>query len=165
MNLDDTTIDTIAAFRKYVEDSVANDDRYGAATRCDADDGTVLATRFDAGSSCWFEVVIHVPTAQVRVGFLTTDSQVDEELAEAIRESVGSLAAFVGEGFQEAGLEWESPIVNHETGDGLGFSYTTPIDLDELLELDRDEIRDKVVRMLEGYLVAFGPAVFLDEED
>ena len=115
MILDDITIDTIAAFRQYVDDSVANDDRYGAATRCDGDDGKVLATRFDAGPSCWFEVVIHLPTSQVRVGFLTSDAEVDEELAESIRESAGSLSAYVGEGFKEAGLAWASPIVNHES--------------------------------------------------
>jgi hypothetical protein len=99
MTLDELAINTIEAFRQYVEDSVASDDRYGAVTRCDADDGKILATRFDAGPSCWLEVVIHVATPQIRVGFLTTDANVDEELAEAIKESADSLSAFVEDGF------------------------------------------------------------------
>jgi hypothetical protein len=34
-----------------------------------------------------------------------------------------------------------------------------------LIELDSDELRDKALRMLEGYLIAFGPALGAEEAD
>ncbi len=159
MPLDELSRETIEAFRSYVEDSVAIDDRYEPAERHDREDESMLATRFAAGPACWFEVVVRPLIPQIRVGFLTNDRQESEEIVQAVRDSDQSIEAFVGLAFGEAGLDWKEPPVEHyDEGDGY-FHFATPLDLDELRDVDLDEIRAKTLRMLDGYLIAFGPAI------
>ena len=76
----------IEAFRTYIEDSVANDDRYGVSNRLDRDDASTLATRFEATPTCWFEVALRPLIPQIRVAFLTNDRWLSEELEQAIQD-------------------------------------------------------------------------------
>ncbi len=165
MPLDDTSREKIEAFRDYIEDSVANDDRYGVAKRRDLEDESALVTRFEAGPSCWFEVVVRPLVPQVRVGFVTDDRLKSEEVEQAIQDSGDSMAEFVGIGLAEAGLNWDQPPVEHFREGGEYYCFATPLDLDELADLDLDEIRNKTLRMLDGYLIAFGPGIMVPDED
>lgn len=165
MSLSQEDRDRIESFRVFVEDSVATDDRYGAKSRDDREDGSTLSTRFNAGTACWFEVSIRPLIPQVRVAFLTENRWTNEECEEAVEESGDSMEEFVGMGFSDAGLDWAEPPVEHYREGGKFFTFATPLALDELSDLDRDVTRDKTLRMLEGYLIAFGPAISVDEEE
>jgi hypothetical protein len=165
MPLDDKDQNSVDAFRTYIEDSVASDDRYGPAQRHDRKDGSTLATRFEVGSSCWLEVALRPLIPQIRVGFVTNDRVKIEEVEQAIQESGDTMEKFVGLGFAEAGLDWKEPPVEHYSEDGEHFYFATPLEVDELVDLDLDEARNKTLRMLEGYLIALGPAMFVGEEE
>ncbi|UCC29077.1 MAG: hypothetical protein JSU86_12835 [Phycisphaerales bacterium] len=164
MPLDELSREKIEDFRTYIEDSVATDDRYGPAQRHDQEDESTLAMRFEAGPSCWFEVVVRPMIPQIRVGFVTDDPMISEEIEQAIQESGGSMEQFVGLGFGEAGLDWGDPPVEHFDEGGEHFYFATALELDEVPDVDLTEIRNKTLRMLEGYLIAFGPAIVVEEE-
>ncbi|UCE60030.1 MAG: hypothetical protein JSU63_21630 [Phycisphaerales bacterium] len=168
MPLSEDDIGIIEAFRNFVEGAVDADDRYGLVGRHDAEDASTRATRFEAGPECWLEVAIHIADPRVMVGFLTNDESLGEEAERIIKDSGSTVQAHVGEGFREAGLAWPEPPVELIREPGEYFYFGTPLDLDEIPDLEWNDIRDKVVRMLEGYLIAFGPAieiVAVDDED
>ena len=165
MPLDEQSRSIVGAYREYIEDYVGTDDRYGPATRHDAQDESALITRFEAAPSCWFEVALRTSKPQIRVGFVTANQSVDEEIQQAIQESGDTIEAFVGSAFQEAGLEWAAPPVERSRNEAGGCAYSTPLDVDELMDLESEELRDKTLRMLEGYLLAFGPAVVVEDEE
>ena len=152
--------DRIESFRIYVEDSIATDDRYGPAVREDTD--TVLATRFYEGTSCWFEIALLPAEKQVRVGFFTTDPAINTDCEQVIVESGETSVRFVGQAFEEAGLDLPSPAVEHGKERDASY-YATPLKFDDMIDLDSDGLRDKALRMLEGYLIAFGPALGAEE--
>jgi hypothetical protein len=154
----------IEGFRTFVEESAARDDRYGPASRVDREDGSTLATRFQGSKSSWFEVAIRPLIPQVRVGFLTNDRWKSEECEQTIEDSGDTMNEFVGSAFEDAGLEWPEPPVEHYREGGEFFYFATPLKLDELADLDLQEVRDKTLRMLEGYLIAFGPAIAVEDE-
>jgi len=164
MQLTDDQRERVSGFRAYVEDYVAKDDRYGDATRHDREDESTLATRFEAAPSCWFELALRPFVPQVRVAFLTDDRWRSEEVEQAIQDSGDTMEEFVELGFEDAGLEWEEPTVEHYRDGGKYFYFATPLTLDDLEDLDQDEVRDKTLRMLEGYLLAFGAALQVDDE-
>ncbi len=155
----------IEAFREHVEGAVSADDRYGESKRLDREDGSTLATRFEMGEDCWLEVVVRPLVPQVRVGFLTTDRWKSEEIEQAIQDSGDTMEEFVEMGFSEAGLDWDEPPVEHYRDAGEFFCFITPLEIEELFDLAEGEVQGKVVRMLEGYLVAFGPAMVSSEEE
>jgi len=165
MALDERNRETVEAFREYIEDAVAGDERYGDAERDDREDDSTLASRFRAGGSCSLEVAVRPLVPQIRVGLLTDDRWKSEEIEQGIQDSGDTMEEFVGLGFAEAGLDWNEPPVEHYREGGKYFYFATPMEVDELPDLDRDELRNKVLRMLEGYLVAFGPFVIIDEEE
>jgi hypothetical protein len=152
----------IEAFREYVTDTVATDDRYGPGVR--SDNAQRQAIRFHEGGLCWFEVALFPAARNVRVGFFTTDPAVSTECEEVIAESGETAGGFVGLAFEEAGLDWPDPPVDHGR-DGEASYYATPLPFEDMIDLDSDELRDKVIRMLEGYLIAFGPALGAEEPD
>ena len=164
MPLTDEQRDQIAAFRTYIADTVGTDDRYGEATRCDREDESTLGMRFDVGASCWFEVSIRPSIPQIRVGFLTDDRWRSEEVEQAIQDSGDTMEEFVEIGFDEAGLNWEEPPVEHYRDSGKYFYFATPLPLEDLDDLEQEAVRNKVIRMLEGYLIAFGPALEAEED-
>jgi len=154
----------VEAFRTYIEDAVEADERYGPKQRHDREDGSTLATRFSAGPNCWFEVSVRPLIPQLRVGFLTDDRWKSEELEQHIQDSGDTMQEFVGLGFEEAGLPWPEPPVEHYREGGTYFYFATPLQLDEVADLESDRIRDKTLRMLEGYMIAFGPAIDVEED-
>lgn len=164
MPLDEVSIEAIESFRRYIEDSVAPDDRYGPSQRLDQDDDSTLAVRFEAGSSCWFEVAVCTSAPRVLVGFLAADPVMSEEIERELRDSGESLTRIVGAAFGEAGLDWPEPPVERVGAEGDPLHLVTAFDLDELPDVDRPEVLGKTLRMLEGYLLAFGPAT-IDEDD
>ncbi len=157
--------DRIESFRTFIADSVAADDRYGPASPNDREDASTLATRFNAGPSCWFEVAVRPFIPQVRVGFLTDDRWKSEELEQAIQDSGDTMQEFVGIAMEDAGLSWPEPPVEHYREGGQFFYFATPLAIEELRDLDSDEARNKTLRMLEGYLIAFGPAIAIEDEE
>ena len=68
-------------------------------------------------------------------------------------------------GFVEAGLDWKLPTVEHNSEPGQDCRFATPLEVEEPADLDTDEVRDKTLRMLEGYLIAFGPAIIVEDEE
>ena len=58
MPLTEQDRERIEAFRTFIADTVATDIRYGLSERHDRDDESTLATRFNPGPSCWFEVAV-----------------------------------------------------------------------------------------------------------
>ena len=162
MALSEQDANRIEAFREYIEDMVSGDDRYGSPVRQDTD--AALATRFFEGTSCWFEVAVLPSTRQIRVGFFTTDSTINTDCEQVITDSGDTVVRFVGQAFVEAGLDWPAPSVEHGK-DGAASFYATSLQFDDMIDLDADDLRDKVIRMLEGYLIAFGPALGAEEED
>ncbi len=154
----------IEAFRSYVEDSVGMDERYGESGRCDLEDGTTLATRFEAAPGCWFEFALRPGIPQIRVGFVTNDRWKSEEIEQSIQDSGDTMGEFVGIGMEEAGLDWEEPPVEHYREAAEFFYFATPLPIEDFMDLEKEETRNKVLRMLEGYLIAFGPALEGEEE-
>ncbi|MCH8150123.1 MAG: hypothetical protein IH987_19440 [Planctomycetes bacterium] len=153
----------IESFRVYVEDAVQADDRYGSVTRHDREDGSALTLRFEAGPTCWLEVAVRPIVPEVRVSFLTNDPLKSEEVEQAIQDTGDSMAEVVAGGFGAAGLDWDKPPVEQYCEAGESFYFATPLELDELADLEWPKTRDKVVRMLEGYLVAFGSAIVMED--
>jgi hypothetical protein len=164
MALDETSRETIDAFREYIEGAVAGDERYGDLVRADREDESTLASRFRVGA-CWLELAVRPFVPQVRVGVLTDDRWKSEEIEQGIQDSGDTMEEFVELGFSEAGLDWSEPIVEHYREGGKYFYFATPLDIEEIPDLAWEEPRNKVLRMLEGYLVAFGPFLEGDEED
>jgi len=164
MSLTEDDRAVIESFRTYIEDSIATDERYGQSNRTDREDESTLATRFEAAPGCWFEFAIRPTIPQIRVGFLTNDRWKSEEIEQAIQDSGDTMGEFVGIGMEEAGLDWEEPPVEHYREAGEFFFFATPVPLEELADLEKDETRNKVLRMLEGYLIAFGPALDCRED-
>ena len=163
MPLSESDRDCIESFRTYIQETVATDDRYGQAERNDAKDQATLATRFMEGPSCWFEAAVRPAAKEIRVGFFTMDAAINDECLAVIAESGVSPEQFVGEAFGEIGLDWSEPPVEQGKDSGT-FFFATPVTLDELADLETDEVRDRTLRMLEGYLLAFGPVLGAGEE-
>ena len=162
MALSSADRDRVESFRIYVEDTIATDDRYGPAVREDTE--SVLATRFYEGTSCWFEIALLPAARQVRVGFFTTDPAINTDCEQVIVESGETSVRFVGQALEEAGLDWASPAVEHGKEREASY-YATPVKFDDMIDLDSDELRDKALRVLEGYLIAFGPALGAEEAE
>ena len=165
MPLSEDDREFIEAFQNFIEGTVEADDRYGAVSRCDDAGGTILASRFEAGPTCWLEVAVHASAPQVRIGFLTSDESIGQEALQVLEESGATLQEHVAQSFSDAGLDWADPPVEQVHEAGEYFYFATPLDIDELPDLEWADFRAKVVRMLEGYLIAFGPAIEVDEEE
>jgi hypothetical protein len=167
MPLTEDQADAVESLRTHVEEMVRGDDRYGDATRLDREDQSTLATRFEVGSACWLELAIRPFVPQIRVGFLTNDRWKSEEIEQAILDSGDSMAENVELGFSDAGLDWDEPPVEHYRDPEGFFYFATPLAVDEVFDFETADVQGKVLRMLEGYFLAFGaltgPAE--DEED
>lgn len=155
--------EVVEAFRGFVEDSVSADDRYGTPSRHDRPDGGTFASRFHAGGACWFELAIRPSRNEVRVGFVTDDPVTNDGMLELIADAGQTMSEFVGAGVCEAGVDWPDPPVNHSEDQGF-FYFTTSLTFEDIRDLDSDDFRDKSLRMLEGYLISFGPALLAEND-
>lgn len=163
MGADEAHRAQVDAFCSYIEDMVAIDDRYGPPNRAEGDGGSERTSRFEVGRACWLEVAVLPAVPGLRVGFLTRSEETTRELEQMIRDSGQTAEAFVNAAFREAGLD--SPESVAQTADEGTIRYATLLQLDELADLERQEIRDKALRVLEGYLIAFGPTLVVEDEE
>jgi hypothetical protein len=153
----------IEAFRTYIEDYVSTDDRYGPATRHDREQKVWFATRFEVAPTCWFEVAVVADAPAIRVAFVTSDQERRAVIDAAVADFGSNLQSYVASAIAEAGYDWPDAPAEETTQDGL-FCYATHVKLDELRDLDNDDIRDNTLRILEGFMLAFAPALGVEEE-
>jgi len=156
--LTQTQLDHVSTFRDRLEADYHADERFSAATRHDRSDGSLLATRFTTAENprVWLEVAVRPQIPQVRVGILTDDRWKSEDFEEKIEESGDTMREFVEMGFEEAGLEWLEPPVEHFREEMKYFYFSTALDLKETAELTQAATAKKVRQMLDGYFHAFG---------
>ena len=149
--------DQISSFRAGIEDGLKGDSRFTGCSRYDRPDGSTLATRWESAANphVWFEIAVRPLIPQVRVGILTDDRWKSEDLETKIEESGDTMSEFVELGFDEAGLEWKDPIVEHFREEMKYFYFATALNLSKLEELAGQA--GKVRQMLDGYFHAFGP--------
>ncbi|MBK8914178.1 MAG: hypothetical protein IPM64_06175 [Phycisphaerales bacterium] len=155
MPLDAAARASINRFRDRFEQALRGDDRFGPPERVDRDDESTLQTRFAVGERLWLELALRPFLPQVRVGIMTDDRWRSEDLEDAIESSGDEMDEFVEMGFEEAGLTWKEPPVEHYRDQGKFFYFATPLDLSKLTELDSEAVFDRTRRMFEGYFEAF----------
>lgn len=148
----------VESFRAAVEEMLRGDPRFSGAHRHDRPDGSTLATRWQSAENphVWFEIAVRPMIPQVRVGILTDDRWKSEDFEEKIEESGDTMSEFVEMGFDEAGLNWPDPIIEHYREDTRYFYFATAFEPASLDELSSEDIRAKALKMLNGYHHAFG---------
>lgn len=149
----------ITAFREEFERATAGDARFSGFERKDRDDDSWLATHFEVAPRIWLELLVRPFVPAVRAGIVTDDRWRNEELEEKIEESGDTMEEFVEMGFEEAGLEWLEPQVQHRREHGTHFVFATALELKSLAQLDEPAVRDRVRRMFDGYYAAFRVAI------
>ncbi len=142
-------------FRDAFEARFAGDARFRRVLRQDREDRSTLLSHFEVADQLWMELMIRPFVPQLRAGVVTTDRWRNEDLEERIEESGDTMEEFVEMGFEEAGLEWIEPPVQHRREDGTRFCFATALDLSSPAELETPAVFDKIVRMFEGYYHAF----------
>jgi len=159
MTLTASQKDVVENFRGSIEDDLSSDSRFSGLARHDRPDGSTLATRWQSAANehVWFEIAVRPLIPQIRVGILTDDRWKSEDLEEKIEESGDTMREFVEMGFEEAGLEWLEPPVEHYREEMKFFYFSTAFELKRLDELDDPAVRTKTRQMFDGYHHAFGP--------
>jgi hypothetical protein len=147
--------DQVADFRQWMERDLNQAGRFGAPQREDRDDHSTLTTRWKASETLWVEVTVRPLIPQVRVGLVTDNRWISEEMEQAIEDSGDSMCEFVGLGFCDAGLNWDEPGVEHYREKLKWMCFVTPLELAGLDELASPETRGKVRKMVDGYCSAF----------
>ncbi|MCG3127156.1 MAG: hypothetical protein CHACPFDD_02014 [Phycisphaerae bacterium] len=145
----------IAAFREALERRYGGDGRVQGVSRQDRGDESTLASRFAVGEKLWLEVALRPFVPQIRVGIMTDDRWLSEDLEQVIEDSGDEMSEFVEAGFEEAGLTWRAPQVEHYRDQGKYFYFATPLEIASLAELSDAAVSEKVGRMVEGYYEAF----------
>lgn len=145
--------------RNWIEGKLASDERFDDGERVDRRDGSTLATRWRtaANPNVFVELAIRPFIPQVRVAIATDNRWKSEDFEEKIQESGDTMSEFVEMGFEDAGLEWEEPIVEHYREEAKYFYFATPIETVSIDEFADEGLRIKLLRMIEGYHHAFGP--------
>jgi len=156
--LTQTQLDCVSAFRNRFEADLRGDARFAGVTRLDRPDGSLLATRFVTAENprVWLEVAVRPQIPQVRIGILTDDRWKSEDFEEKIEESGDTMREFVEMGFEEAGLEWLEPPVEHFREEMKFFYFATALDLSNTEQLTEPAVMKKCRQMLDGYYHAFG---------
>jgi hypothetical protein len=149
----------IEDFRTWIEKAVGELAMLGEFDRQDRDDRSTLATRWAWERDIWFEVALRPFLPQIRVGLLTTDRWKSEDFEQMIEDSGDTMQEFVELGFDTVGLDWRDPPVEHYRHEARYYYFATPLDLQSLDQLARDDIRAKVCKMVQGYHCAFSGTV------
>ncbi|MFO0974395.1 MAG: hypothetical protein U1A27_13285 [Phycisphaerae bacterium] len=157
MPLTQSDRDVVTEFRAWFDAALRGDGRFGSAQREDRADDSTLASRWAAAVNprVQFEVAVRPFLPQLRVGILTDDRWKSEDLEEKIQESGDTMSEFVGLAFEELGLAWAEPPVEHYRDQGKYFYFATPLELRSLAELADDKVRIRARQMLDGYFAAF----------
>lgn len=159
MPLNDKDRKTITDFRSAFERGRAGDERYGPVSRDDRPDESVLSSRFSVMDQLWLDLTVRPFIPQIRVGIVTDDRWKNEELEERIEETGDTMPEFLELGFDEAGLDWREPPVEHFRDQGKYFCFATPLEIASIADLAKPELIERVQRMFEGYYQAFGAAI------
>jgi hypothetical protein len=149
----------IREFREGFERRYAGDPRFRSVVREDRPDGSTLSTRFEVAPALWLEMALRPGIPQLRAGILTDDRWKNEDLETAIEETGDTMSEFVELGFDEAGLEWPHPPVEHYRDQGKYFCFSTAFELGSLAELRNPATVSKLRGMFEGYYAAFRAAI------
>lgn len=142
-------------FRAAVETELAADPRFAPPAREDRPDGSTRCSRFHLGGRLWLEVAVRPQIPQIRVGIMSDDRWVNEELEEAIEETGDTMPEFIEAGFDEVGLEWLEPLVEHYRDQGKYFYFATAWEPARLADLAQPAAREKTRLMACGYYEAF----------
>ncbi len=147
------------AFRSSFEKELEGDSRFAGNHRHDRSDGSTLATRWvsTVNPHVWFEIAVRPQIPQIRVGVLTDDRWKSEDFEEKIEESGDTMGEFVEMGFEEAGLTWLDPIVEHYREDMKYFYFATAFEPASVDELRSEAVLTKIRQMFDGYYHAFAP--------
>jgi len=145
----------VAACRRRFTARLADDARFGSPEPHDRPDGTSLALRFPVATGLALELAVRPLVPQLRVGLLTEDRWLNEDLEQAIEDSGDSMSEFVELGFEEAGLSWPDPPVEHYREQGRWFYFATAWEPCSLVELASDAALDRAAAMFAGYHEAF----------
>lgn len=159
MPLSDSDRQIITEFRERFAATYGADARFHGVQAEDRGDDALLASRFQVADHLWLELAIRPFIPQVRVGIVTDDRWKNEDLEDKIEESGDTMAEFVEMGFEEAGMEWIDPPVEHFREQGRYFCFTTPVELDSIARLSEPATQRKLELMFEGYYQAFKPAI------
>ena len=161
MSIADGLRKAVDDFRDHIEAKHADDSRFAGFARRDRPDGSTLATRWRSAENeqVWFEVAVRPLIPQIRVGVLTNDRWKSEDFEEKIEESGDTMSEFVELGFEEAGLTWIDPPVEHYREDREFFYFATGFEVESADALGDPSVRQKAAQMLDGYARAFGPFV------
>ena len=143
-------------FRQWAESLLAEQPNAGKSVDSDREDGSTLTTRWPVADDLFLEITVRPLIPQVRIGIVTDDRWKSEEIEQAIQDSGDNMSEYLELAFSEAGLDWEEPPVEHYRHEGKWFSFITPLEIGSLGALDDDAMRDKVARMVRGYLASYG---------
>lgn len=149
----------VADFRAALDRKLAGDPRFGTPQREDRVDGSHLVSRYSVGEKLWLEVIARPAIPQLKIGIMTDDRWTNEELEEAIEETGDTMEEFIESGFDEAGLDWPEPVVEHYRDQGKYFCFHTALDLKSLTELGAEATMMRVMQMLNGYAIAFAKPI------
>lgn len=149
----------VQSFRAKLRDALGRAPHFGPSLDVDRADGSALATRFQVAPRLWIEVCLRPDLPQLRVGVVTDDRWLSEDLETLIEDSGDTMSEFVELGFEEAGLTWREPIVEHFRDADKCFHFATSLDLPALSDLSAAATFDKVLRMAHGYYEAFKPGI------
>jgi len=156
MTTDDDKSGFVKAFRAWVEAKLAKNDTYHAPQHFDRDDGSTLTARWPMHGSLWLEVTVRPLIPQVRVGIVTEDRWKSEEIEDAIETSGDNMSEYLEVALAEAGLDWSDPPVEHYRDQGRWFSFVTPIELSQIQQLADDQLRTRVLQLIEAYTASYG---------
>lgn len=159
MPITQTQRDHAESFLLTLAESLQGDSRFSGVHRHDRSDGSTLASRWQSAENprVWFEIAVRPLIPQVRVGVLTDDRWKSEDFEEKIEESGDTMSEFVEMGFEEAGLAWPDPVVEHYREDAKFFYFATAFEPAAISELTTEVVQMKARKMLDGYHHAFGP--------
>lgn len=159
MPLSEGDRERIRRFREQFEARYSADPRFGPPLRDDRADESTLASRFPVAPRLWVEMCVRPFIPQLRAGIVTDDRWLSEDLEQTIEDSGDTMSEFVELGFEEAGLTWSGPPVEHYRDQGRYFYFATGLELKSLADLDDPAVQDRIRRMFEGYYLAFRPAI------
>lgn len=159
MKLSDADRARIESFRTRLERKLQTDERFGELSRDDREDGTYLATRFAVADKLYIEFAVRPNVPQLRAGVMTDDRWTSEDLEQVIEDSGDTMPEFVELGFEDAGLEWPEPQVEHYRDRGKYFYFATAFEPASLAALEDAATVDKLERMCIGYYEAFRAAI------
>ena len=155
--MDQAQRERIESFRRVVEAAAGGHSLLGPPLRDDRPDDSTLVTRWPAAEHLWYELAVRPLLPQVRVGIATDDRWKNEDLEDLVESSGDTMSEFVGVAFEDAGLDWPEPPVEHYREHGKLFYFATPLELTSIDQIGEPAVIEKAVQMLDGYVRAFGP--------